>query len=87
VKATGGLVPDSVENAAPSPAAQSAQPNLAPAPAPRGPRRRRHSDLKLGFRDRCLFYMMVATMHLVSLLPDFVLYVLGVGGAFDLQAR
>ncbi len=80
MKATGGLVPDSAENAAPSPAAQSAQPNLAPAPAPRGPRRPRHSGPKLGFRDRCLFYMMVATMHVVSLLPDFVLYVLGVLG-------
>ena len=32
---------------------------------------------KLGPYDRSLFYLMVATLHLLSLLPDFVLYPLG----------
>jgi Kdo2-lipid IVA lauroyltransferase/acyltransferase len=38
----------------------------------------RRSDLKLGLKDKLLFWMMVATMHAVSLLPDFILYRLGV---------
>ena len=38
------------------------------------------SSLKLGPHDRCLFYLMVATLHLLSLLPDFVLYPLGALG-------
>jgi Kdo2-lipid IVA lauroyltransferase/acyltransferase len=38
----------------------------------------RRSDLKLGLKDKLLFWMMVAAMHAVSLLPDFVLYRLGV---------
>jgi KDO2-lipid IV(A) lauroyltransferase len=33
---------------------------------------------KLGARDRCLFYLMMATLHLLSLLPDFLLHALGV---------
>jgi Kdo2-lipid IVA lauroyltransferase/acyltransferase len=36
--------------------------------------------LKLGFRDSIIFWLMVAAMHLVSLLPDFILYRLGVVG-------
>ncbi len=38
----------------------------------------RRSDLKLGLKDKLLFWLMVATMHVVSLLPDFILYRLGV---------
>jgi len=36
--------------------------------------------LKLGAKDSILFWLMVATMHLLSLLPDFVLYRLGILG-------
>jgi Kdo2-lipid IVA lauroyltransferase/acyltransferase len=34
--------------------------------------------LKLGWKDRIEFWLMAATMHVVSLLPDFILYRLGV---------
>ncbi|HEY2108081.1 MAG TPA: lysophospholipid acyltransferase family protein [Candidatus Binataceae bacterium] len=88
MKATGGLVPDSVENAAPSLAAQRVAPALAP--PRRRPKPRLRTDLKLNLRERCLFYLMVAVMHLVSLLPDAVLYGLGaLGGrlAFRLDKR
>lgn len=88
MKATGGLLPNSVEDAPPTRAAQSVASPTRPPLALKRPRRR--SDLKLGARDRCLFYLMVATMHLVSLLPDFVLYPLGVLGgmiAFRLDSR
>ena len=37
-------------------------------------------QLELSFKDRLIFWMMVATIHAVSLLPDFVLYLLGVAG-------
>ena len=76
MKATSGLFPESAENAAAVPAVQHVAPALAPPVADRESRRR--SGLKLGLRDRLLFYAMVAAMHMVSLLPDFVLYALGV---------
>ena len=38
----------------------------------------RRSDLKLGVKDRILFWLMVATMYGFSMLPDAVLYKLGV---------
>ena len=53
-------------------------------------RPRRRSELKLSFPGRCLYYLMVATLHVLSLLPDFVLYPLGVLGgwlAFRLDRR
>jgi KDO2-lipid IV(A) lauroyltransferase len=46
--------------------------------------------LKLGARDRVLFYLMVAIVHLLSLIPDFALYALGaIGGklAYWLDSR
>jgi Kdo2-lipid IVA lauroyltransferase/acyltransferase len=77
VKATGGLLPKSIEEAAPA-----APERLAPvALPPRGsdaPRARRRPGLKLGVLGRCLFLSMVAVIHLLSLLPDFALYGLGV---------
>lgn len=36
------------------------------------------SQLKLGLKDSILFWLMVAMMHLLSLLPDFILYKLGI---------
>src|SRR5215470_4333706 len=36
--------------------------------------------LKLGAKDSIMFWLMVTTMHLVSLLPDFILYRLGILG-------
>ena len=86
MKATGGLLSNSVERAAPGGPAQAVQPAL----AARHRKARRNLDLKLNWRDRCLFYLMVGAMHLVSLLPDFVLYVFGVLGgrlAFRLDRR
>ncbi|HTY56350.1 MAG TPA: lysophospholipid acyltransferase family protein [Candidatus Binataceae bacterium] len=40
------------------------------------------SKLKLGFGSRCVFYLMVAILHLMSLLPDFVLRPLGEFGGW-----
>ena len=37
--------------------------------------------IKLGTKDSIIFWLMVATMHLVSLLPDFILYRVGILGA------
>jgi KDO2-lipid IV(A) lauroyltransferase len=87
VKATGGLLPN-VEAAAPGPALESVPSPAAPA-AVSGQVRRR-SDLKLALPSRLLFYLMVATLHLLSLLPDLALYWLGVIAgwlAFKLDSR
>jgi KDO2-lipid IV(A) lauroyltransferase len=45
-------------------------------------RARRKSNLQLDFKSRAVFYLMFAIVHLVSLLPDFILYQLGVLGGF-----
>ncbi len=76
---TGEILPD-VESAAVGPAG-------APGPAraarvAKASRLRRRPNLKLSFFGGCLYYMMVATLHLLSLLPDFVLYQLGVLGGW-----
>jgi KDO2-lipid IV(A) lauroyltransferase len=42
----------------------------------------RKSQLKLGFKDRFLFYMMAGAIHGLSLIPDFLLYPLGMVGGF-----
>jgi Kdo2-lipid IVA lauroyltransferase/acyltransferase len=76
VKATGGLLPNSIDNPAPAPSSEKGAPAAVPPPEQSRPRRR--SDLKLTLPGRCLFYMMVGSVHLLSLLPDFVLYGLGV---------
>jgi Kdo2-lipid IVA lauroyltransferase/acyltransferase len=60
---------------------------VAPAPArvatiARRRRQRRSPELTLSFSARCLYYLMVATLHVLSLLPDFVLYQLGVLGGW-----
>ncbi len=84
MKATGGLVSNSAGNA--SEGAVARGPKAAPALS----RARRSADLTLTLPSRCLYYLMVATMHLVSLLPDFVLYPLGVLGgmmAYRLDRR
>lgn len=76
MKATGGLLLPNVESAAPGSADAADSPDIASVAKSSRPRRR--SDLKLNFSRRCLFYLMVATLHLLSLLPDFVLYWVGV---------
>jgi KDO2-lipid IV(A) lauroyltransferase len=46
--------------------------------------------LELGFRDRLIFWGMVAVIHALSILPDFFLYPLGVAGgwlAYHLDQR
>ncbi len=62
----------SAQGLAAAPAAQAA--------ATSNVREPERSSLKLGSYDRCLFYLMIATTHLLSLLPDFVLYWLGALG-------
>ena len=47
-----------------------------------GGQTQRKSLLHLGFRDRLLFYLMVGTIHAFSLIPDFLLYPLGIAGGF-----
>jgi KDO2-lipid IV(A) lauroyltransferase len=87
VKATGGLVPNNFESAQPN--SQATRPIRA-APCSPQSRPRRRSELRMGLRDRCLFYLMVVTIHLLSLLPDFILYALGaLGGliAYRLDSR
>jgi Kdo2-lipid IVA lauroyltransferase/acyltransferase len=83
VKATGGLITNNVE--------QAASPGAIPAPAaPTADKVRRRSGLKLDPFGRALFYLMAATVHLLSLLPDIVLYALGVlagRAAFRLDSR
>jgi Kdo2-lipid IVA lauroyltransferase/acyltransferase len=42
----------------------------------------RKSQLELGFKDRVLFYLMAGLLHAFSLIPDFLLYPLGIAGGF-----
>jgi KDO2-lipid IV(A) lauroyltransferase len=42
----------------------------------------RKSQLQLSFKDRVLFYLMVGVIHVFSLIPDFLLYPLGIAGGF-----
>src|SRR4029077_10755424 len=42
----------------------------------------RKSQLQLGFMDRVLFYLMVGVLHVFSLIPDLLLYPLGIAGGF-----
>jgi Kdo2-lipid IVA lauroyltransferase/acyltransferase len=68
--------------------ADSAQPRLdtkLPTERPRPHKQRRPpplTELKLDFWSRSLFYLMVGVLHLLSLLPDFVLYPLGMLGGY-----
>jgi len=43
-------------------------------------RTRRVIELKPDFGSQCLYYLMIGTLRIISLLPDFVLYPLGVLG-------
>ena len=38
----------------------------------------RKSQLQLGFKDRVLFYLMAGVVHTLSLIPDFLLYPIGI---------
>ncbi|MGH7916224.1 MAG: lysophospholipid acyltransferase family protein, partial [Candidatus Binataceae bacterium] len=49
-----------------------------PIPTPGGGKQTRFAGLTLGLRDRLLFYAMTAMIHALSLLPDFILYPLGI---------
>jgi Kdo2-lipid IVA lauroyltransferase/acyltransferase len=51
----------------------------APAGVERPPRK---SQLELSLKDRVLFYLMAGVLHAFSLIPDFLLYPLGVAGGF-----
>ncbi len=74
MKATGSLLPNDV---APPPAANRGA-SAAPPVALKLKRPQRRSHLKLGPVGRCLLVAMVGLVHLLSLLPDFVLYRLGI---------
>lgn len=54
--------------------------------APLGSHRRRRrapvAELKLDFWSRALFYLMAGVIHLLSVLPDFVLHPLGIAGGY-----
>ncbi|MGO9060560.1 MAG: lysophospholipid acyltransferase family protein [Candidatus Binataceae bacterium] len=76
MKATGGLVLPEVESAAAGPADASEFRHVASVAKVSRPLR--HSQLQLSFSGRCLYYLTVGTLHLLSLLPDFVLYWVGV---------
>ena len=58
-------------------------PPIAGSPSPRiEGRKLRKSNLQLDARSRAAFYAMSAVLHISSLLPDFILYPLGVIGGF-----
>ena len=40
--------------------------------------RPKSTRLKLGLKDRLIFWILVAVLHAVSLLPDFILYRVGI---------
>src|ERR1700722_20107150 len=42
----------------------------------------RRSQVTLSTRDRLLFYLMAGIIHVLSLIPDFLLYPLGIAGGF-----
>src|SRR5260370_11517288 len=42
----------------------------------------RLAGLKLDFKGKLLFYLMLGVLHVVSLIPDFVLYPLGIAGGY-----
>jgi KDO2-lipid IV(A) lauroyltransferase len=42
----------------------------------------RLAGLKLDFKGRLVFYLMLGVLHVVSLIPDFVLYPLGIAGGY-----
>jgi Kdo2-lipid IVA lauroyltransferase/acyltransferase len=63
--------------------ASAEAPPIAPSPSPRiEGRTLRKSNLQLDARSRAAFYAMSATLHLASLIPDFILYPIGVIGGF-----
>jgi KDO2-lipid IV(A) lauroyltransferase len=69
---------DTVSTAAPDSGVVEA--NLAATMAGRRPLRR--SQLDLSFKDRVLFYLMAGMLHVLSLIPDFLLYPIGIAIGF-----
>ena len=47
-----------------------------------GKRRLRRSQPQLGVKDRVLFYLMAGLLHALSLIPDFLLYPIGIAFGF-----
>jgi KDO2-lipid IV(A) lauroyltransferase len=47
-----------------------------------GQRPLRRSQLDLSFKDRVLFYLMAGILHVLSLIPDFLLYPIGIAIGF-----
>jgi Kdo2-lipid IVA lauroyltransferase/acyltransferase len=78
-----------VEHAASASAAEMLRQKAASGPIDNTPREEdfppsrgvKSTRLKLGFKDSIIFWLMVAALHALSLLPDFVLYRLGIIGA------
>ncbi len=61
--------------AAPHQGAEPSSPVREKYPTPR-------AQLVLGFKDRILFYLMAGVVHTLSLIPDFLLYPIGIGAGF-----
>lgn len=83
-----GVIGEAVANARPEVAAAGRTP-ARPLTARRQAERARHAkrraqitELKLNGVQRAVFYLLVGLMHLLSLLPDFVLYPLGLTGGW-----
>lgn len=74
--------PSSVDAGRPRNGGVQSTPGKAPAGAARidGGQTLRKSQLQLSLRDRALFYLMAGVIHAFSLIPDFLLYPLGIAG-------
>ncbi len=76
--ATNGALPDALTRAP----FDSTAAALAPGESvfPLHPGKPESAQLKLGLKDRLIYWLLVGVMHALSLLPDFILYPLGVAG-------
>jgi Kdo2-lipid IVA lauroyltransferase/acyltransferase len=76
---------DAVGDPADSPQSQAALENNPSKVRPQHHKRRRRApvtELKLTFWSRSLYYVLLGVIHLLSLLPDFILYPMGVAGGY-----
>jgi Kdo2-lipid IVA lauroyltransferase/acyltransferase len=72
--------PDFAESAAAT--AARAEPGTKGCGLPLRHEQRRSQQLALGARDRMLFRLMLGLVHALSLLPDFILYPIGIAGGW-----
>ncbi|HEY6419703.1 MAG TPA: lysophospholipid acyltransferase family protein [Candidatus Binataceae bacterium] len=61
----------------------SVKPNgAASAAAPRAPREHQRAGVAMDWKSRVLFWLMTGVLHALSLLPDFMLYAIGIGAGW-----